>query len=84
MTETTVIGKVTESRASGFTIEYPSVAGIKTMTVGQGDLIRFEVLGDERVALLVNDEAGQLSGDGAPLIVTVTSPLQVLLNTVRT
>ena len=47
MTETTVIGKVTESRASGFTIEYPSVAGIKTMTVGQGDLIRFEVLGDD-------------------------------------
>lgn len=72
MTETTVIGKVTESRASGFTIEYPSVAGIKTMTVGQGDLIRFEVLGDERVALLVNDEAGQLSGDGAPLIVTAS------------
>lgn len=70
MTGTTVIGKVTESGPNGFTIEYPSVAGLKTVTIPMGDLQRYEILGDGRVALMVSDSAGELVGDGAPFIVT--------------
>ena len=68
MTGTTVIGKITESGPNGFTIEYPSVSGIRTTTVPQGELERFEVLGDGRVALMVSDSAGELVGDGAPFM----------------
>lgn len=69
--EATVIGKVTESRPNQLDMEYPSVAGVKSLTIDRQDIERFVPLGDGRTAVQVSGyTAAQLSGDDAPLIVT--------------
>ena len=68
---TTVIGKITETTTETMTMEYPSLAGVKTLKIERQDLEQFRALDDGRVAVQVSGHTESLLyGSDAPFIVT--------------